>query len=134
MTFDRRFAFSAVLGVLLFAAAGLSAVVLDNYQLQVFTTLAMLCALCWAWNIVGGYMGYPSLATAAFFGVGAYAGGIAQMAGVPIGLAWLCSGLAGAVLAVLLGAACCACAATTSRSARSPSSKCAAKCRTTGRT
>ena len=105
MTFDRRFAFSAVLGVLLFAAAGLSAVVLDNYQLQVFTTRAMLCALCWAWNIVGGYMGYPSLATAAFFGVGAYAGGIAQMAGVPIGLAWLCSGLAGAVLAVLLGAA-----------------------------
>jgi branched-chain amino acid transport system permease protein len=105
MTFDRRFVLSAVLGLVLFAAAGLSALVLDNYQLQVFTTLAMLCALCWAWNIVGGTMGYPSLATAAFFGVGAYAGGIAQTAGVPIGLAWLCSGLAGAVLAVLLGAA-----------------------------
>lgn len=105
MTFDRRFILNAVLGLVVFAAAGASVAFLDNYQLQVFTTLAMFCVLCWAWNIVGGYMGYPSLATAAFFGVGAYVDGIAQGNGAPVGLAWLCSGVAGAVLAMLLGAA-----------------------------
>ena len=105
MTFDRRFALNMVLGLLLFFAAGISSTVLDNYQLQVFTTLTMFCVLCWGWNIVGGYMGYPSLATTAFFGVGAYVDGIAQMQGVPIGLAWACSGIAGALLAILLGSA-----------------------------
>ena len=37
------------------------------------TTLAMYAVLCLAWNFVGGLAGYPSFATAAFFGLGAYA-------------------------------------------------------------
>ncbi len=41
-----------------------------------FFTL-MYAALATAWNIVGGYSGYISLGHAAFFGVGAYATGIA---------------------------------------------------------
>ena len=49
----------------------------NNYLLQAGTTLAMSAVLCLAWNIVGGFMGYPSFATAAFFGLGAYIGGIA---------------------------------------------------------
>jgi branched-chain amino acid transport system permease protein len=105
MIVDRPTLVRLLVGLLLFAGAGLSCAVLDNYQLQVFTTLAMLCVLCWGWNIVGGYMGYPSLATITFFGVGAYADGIAQSQGLPIGLAWLCAAAAGAVQAVLLGVA-----------------------------
>jgi branched-chain amino acid transport system permease protein len=87
------------------AAAGLAAfaVTADNYLLQAGTSLAMYMALAYAWNIIGGYMGYPSFGTAAFFGLGAYMGGIALNNGVPLGLAWLAAGLAGAVFAALLG-------------------------------
>lgn len=103
MIIDRAFALKIAFGVLLFACgAGLSAV-LDNYYLQVGTTLAMLCALCWAWNIVGGYMGYPALCMISFFGIGAYAGGIAQAAGLSESLAWLIAAGVGALFALLLG-------------------------------
>ena len=33
----------------------------------------MYAGLASAWNLLGGYAGYPSLGHAAFFGVGAYA-------------------------------------------------------------
>ena len=79
---------------------GLSA---NNYLLQAGTTLAMSAVLCLAWNIVGGFMGYPSFATAAFFGLGAYIGGIAQDAGAWLGLAWLAAAVGGAVFAASLG-------------------------------
>lgn len=103
MNLDRRTLGQLLLGLILFAGAAASSVFLDNYKLQVFTTLAMVCVLCWGWNIVGGYMGYPSLATIAFFGVGAYIGGIAQAQGVTISLAWLGAAAAGAVLAAFMG-------------------------------
>jgi len=103
MNIDRHTLSQLLLGLLLFAGAAISSVYLDNYKLQVFTSLAMVCVLCWGWNIVGGYMGYPSLATIAFFGVGAYVDGIAQAHGLPVGAAWLCAAIAGAVVAVLMG-------------------------------
>ncbi|QKD42074.1 hypothetical protein HF896_00270 (plasmid) [Alicycliphilus denitrificans] len=56
MNLDRRTLMQLLLGVALFAAAAISSVFLDNYKLQVFTTLAMVCVLCWGWNIVGGYI------------------------------------------------------------------------------
>lgn len=105
MTIDRQILFKVFIGLLLFFAAAFSCTVLDNYQLQVFTTLAMVCALCWSWNIVGGYMGYPSLATSTFFGVGAYIDAIAQVHGLPLGVAWLCAAGAGGIFAALVGAA-----------------------------
>jgi branched-chain amino acid transport system permease protein len=92
-------------GFVLFAAAGASCSFMNNYQLQVLATLAMVCTLCWAWNIVGGYMGYPSLASSTFFGVGAYVDAIAQGHGVPIGAAWLCAGGVGALFGLVIGAA-----------------------------
>ena len=75
----------------------------NNYLLQAGTTLAMSAVLCLAWNIVGGFMGYPSFATAAFFGLGAYIGGITQDAGAWLGIAWLAAALGGAVFAASLG-------------------------------
>jgi len=103
MIFDRATAFKLVIGLLIFGGGAAFSLILDNYYLQVLTTLAMLCVLCWAWNLVGGYMGYPSLGTVTFFGIGAYADGIAQVQGFPIYAAWLAAGCAGAVVALLLG-------------------------------
>jgi branched-chain amino acid transport system permease protein len=75
----------------------------NNYLLQAGTTLAMSIALCLAWNVVGGIMGYPSFATAAFFGLGAYIGGILQNGGAPLALAWGAAALGGALFAAVLG-------------------------------
>jgi branched-chain amino acid transport system permease protein len=75
----------------------------NNYMLHAGTTLALSIILALAWNIVGGYMGYPSFATGALFGLGAYAGGIAQTAGAPVALAWLTAAIVGTVFAGLLG-------------------------------
>lgn len=103
MIIDRAFALKVAFGIFLFAVGAVLALYLDNYHLQVGTTLAMLCALCWAWNIVGGYMGYPALCMISFFGIGAYAGGIAQNLGLPAGAAWTAAASAGVVVAVMLG-------------------------------
>jgi branched-chain amino acid transport system permease protein len=75
----------------------------NNYLLQAGTTLAMSAVLCLAWNVVGGFMGYPSFATAAFFGLGAYIGGILQNADIPLALAWIAAAIGGAIFAALLG-------------------------------
>jgi branched-chain amino acid transport system permease protein len=50
--------------------------VLDNYTIRLATMVLMYGALAWGWNIIGGYGGYPSFGTAAFFGLGAYTGAI----------------------------------------------------------
>ena len=75
----------------------------NNYLLQAGTTLAMSAVLCLAWNVVGGFMGYPSFATAAFFGLGAYIGGILQNADVPLAFAWIAAAIGGAIFAAFLG-------------------------------
>jgi branched-chain amino acid transport system permease protein len=76
----------------------------DNYVLRLATTVGMYAALAWAWNLIGGYAGYPSFATAAFFGLGAYAAGVFQTV-LPFAVAWPLAGLLVAVFAGLLGGA-----------------------------
>src|SRR5438876_136554 len=61
----------------------------NNYYMQIATFVCMYSALALSWNIIGGYAGYPSFSTAAFMGLGAYAGGLLQNAGLPAPLAWL---------------------------------------------
>jgi branched-chain amino acid transport system permease protein len=77
----------------------------DNYLLRVATTMLMYMTLAMAWNFIGGFAGYPSFATAAFFGLGAYAGAIAQSNGMPAVAAWVFATLVSAVIALLLGLA-----------------------------
>ncbi|WP_439588729.1 branched-chain amino acid ABC transporter permease [Hydrogenophaga sp.] len=77
----------------------------DNYLLRVATTMLMYMTLAMAWNFIGGFAGYPSFATAAFFGLGAYAGAIAQSNGMPAIAAWVFAALVSAVIALLLGLA-----------------------------
>jgi branched-chain amino acid transport system permease protein len=84
-------------------AAAAFAVFGNNYLLQVGTSLAMYVVLCLAWNVVGGFMGYPSFATAAFFGLGSYATAIIENAGGPLLAGWAGAAAGGAVFAAMLG-------------------------------
>jgi branched-chain amino acid transport system permease protein len=79
--------------------------VADNYLLRLATTVFMYSALALSWNVIGGYAGYPSFATAAFFGLGAYAAGIVQHQGVPMLAAWMFGAAVSTVFAFVLGAA-----------------------------
>ena len=81
------------------------------YALRLGTIACMYAVFALSWNIVGGFAGYPSFATAAFFGFGAYATGILLGRGVPLpvavaatlAVAFLAAALLGAVLLRLRG-------------------------------
>ncbi len=75
----------------------------NNYYVQQATFICMYSALGLSWNIIGGYAGYPSFATAAFIGLGAYAGALMQNAGVPMIAAWVGATVVTGVFAALLG-------------------------------
>jgi len=77
----------------------------DAYVLRLGTTVLLYAVLAMSWNFIGGMTGYPSFASAAFFGLGAYAGAVAQTSGMPMALAWAFAGLVAAAFAALLGVA-----------------------------
>lgn len=77
----------------------------DNYLMRLGTMFAMYSVMALSWNIIGGYAGYPSFSTAAFFGLGAYTGAILQGAGLPMPLAWAAACIMAALFAAALGAA-----------------------------
>lgn len=77
----------------------------NNYLLRIATTVCMYAVMAQSWNFIGGLAGYPSFATAAFFGFGAYTSAILQSHGAPLVLAWGCAGLAALVFAAFLGGA-----------------------------
>ncbi len=77
----------------------------DNYLLRIATTMCMYATLAQSWNLIGGFAGYPSFATAAFFGLGAYAAGVLQNHGVPMFAAWAVAGMIGCAFAGFIGGA-----------------------------
>lgn len=87
--------------MLLLAATPLIA---DNYTVRIAITVAMYSAMALSWNFIGGFAGYPSFSTAAFFGLGCYVGALAQRSGVPMVLAWALATLFVTAFAVALGA------------------------------
>ena len=60
-----------------------------NYLVRFTTSTCLFITMALSWNFIGGYARYPSFATAAFFGLGAYAGAIAQTRGLAMPGAWL---------------------------------------------
>lgn len=92
-----------LLFALWFATLAAAPFLASNYIVKVATFLAMYAALALSWNFIGGYTGYPSFSTAAFFGLGAYAGALLQNAGLWVGIAWLGAALVVTVFAALLG-------------------------------
>jgi branched-chain amino acid transport system permease protein len=87
---------------ILFAALPL---VGSNYLLRIATTVCMYAVMAQSWNFIGGLAGYPSFATAAFFGFGAYTSAILLNHGAPLFFAWGCAGLGALIFAGLLGGA-----------------------------
>ena len=76
----------------------------SNYIVRLAITIAMFTALALSWNFIGGFTGYPSFSTAAFFGLGCYAGALSQRAGVPMVLAWGIATVVVGAFAAALGA------------------------------
>jgi branched-chain amino acid transport system permease protein len=91
-----------VVGAVVFSALAL---VGDNYLLRVATIMCMYATLAQSWNFIGGFAGYPSFATAAFFGLGAYASGVLQNHGIPMMAAWAFAGAVALVFAGVIGGA-----------------------------
>jgi branched-chain amino acid transport system permease protein len=75
------------------------------YALRLGTIACMYAILALSWNVVGGLAGYPSFATAAFFGFGAYAAGVLLNKGLPLWLSVAIAAVAALLLAAALGAA-----------------------------
>lgn len=65
----------AVAGAVLAGALVLPAA-LNTYYIRVITGIFMFGILASAWNLIGGYTGYPDFGGAAFIGIGAYTTGI----------------------------------------------------------
>ncbi len=80
-------------------------IISNNYVIRLATMMLMYSVFAMSWNFIGGMAGYPSFATASFFGLGAYAGALCQVNGVPMFLAWVIGGLVSAVFAWVLGLA-----------------------------
>ncbi len=49
---------------------------LNTYYIRIITGIFMFGILASAWNLIGGYTGYPDFGGAAFIGIGAYTTGI----------------------------------------------------------
>lgn len=76
----------------------------DNYTVRIAISMTMFSAMAVSWNFIGGFTGYPSFSTAAFYGIGCYVGALAQRAGVPLVLAWIVATIFVALFASALGA------------------------------
>ena len=77
----------------------------NNYIVRLATVMMMYSVLALSWNFIGGMAGYPSFATAAFFGIGAYVGAILQANGIFFGAAWFAAGLIALIFAAIMGRA-----------------------------
>ena len=75
----------------------------DNYHVRTATFVCLYATLALSWNFIGGYVGYPSFATAAFYGLGAYTGALCQRHGVPMPVAWLFATVLVGVFSLFLG-------------------------------
>jgi branched-chain amino acid transport system permease protein len=76
----------------------------DRLWFRVATTIAMFIVMASAWNIIGGLAGYAAFGNVAFFGIGAYACGLAVTRGhLPLVVALLLAPAAGGVFAAAIG-------------------------------
>lgn len=98
---------SRAVGLALVAALAAALIALpfvgDNYLVRLATFFCLYATLALGWNLIGGYAGYPSFATAAFYGLGAYIGALLQNAGAPMPVAWVGAGLGTAIFAGAIG-------------------------------
>lgn len=94
---------TALLFVALLALGALP-LVGGSYTLRLGTYACMYAVMSVSWNVIGGMAGYPSFATAAFFGLGAYTGGVLLAGGSSLVVAVASAGAVAFAGAMLLGA------------------------------
>lgn len=104
MSFSAADVRALALSALALAAAAALPGAVGNYALTLGVTIAMYTVLATSWAIFSGPTHYISLATAAFFGIGAYVTGIG-IQHLPYWLLPLIAAGLGAGLAVLVGLA-----------------------------
>jgi len=90
--------------LLLFIALALLPLGVNNYVQFVINTMLVYCLAAVGFNIVIGYLGQLAFANAAFFGIGAYAAGLAMARlDLPFPLALAVSAIAGGLAGGLVG-------------------------------
>lgn len=94
-------AWAAVAAVGLAAALAFPAAA-STYYVRVVTGIYMFAMMASAWNVIGGYTGYPDFGAAAFVGIGAYTTGILMLRAH---LSFPPSLLAGGILSIAAAAA-----------------------------
>jgi branched-chain amino acid transport system permease protein len=75
------------------------------YALRLGTVACMYAIFALSWTIIGGFAGYPSFATAAFFGLGAYMTGVLVNNGVTLIVSVMAALVASFLLAAAFGTA-----------------------------
>jgi branched-chain amino acid transport system permease protein len=90
-----------VAGCTLLLAAG--PFLVDAYWLRILTSVFMFGIVTQGLNIIVGLTGYHAFGNAAFFGIGAYATGVAMQLGLPFPLALATAPPACAAVAAILG-------------------------------
>lgn len=75
-----------------------------DYVVRLLGSIYVYAAMAQGWNLISGYTGYPAFGQAVFFGLGAYATGLAMTnLGVPFAVALLLSAALGAGYAAIWG-------------------------------
>ena len=105
LTIDTRVRRDTLLAAVVFVVLAGLPLVGEPYWLRLGTTVLMYAVLALSWNFIGGMAGYPSFATAAFFGLGAYTGGVLQKLGWGMWVSWSFAGLIALLFAAALGLA-----------------------------
>lgn len=78
---------------------------LNTYYVRIITGIFMFGILASAWNLIGGYTGYPDFGGAAFIGIGAYTTGILMVRShLPFAVALPAGCVLAAAAAVAMGA------------------------------
>lgn len=94
-----------VIAVAALIAALLLPAVLNTYYVRIITGIFLFGILASAWNLIGGYTGYPDFGGAAFLGIGAYTTGILMLrAHAPFAAALPAGCVLAASAAVAMGA------------------------------
>lgn len=89
--------------LVLLACLGVLPLLGSAYALRLGTLACMYAVMAVSWTVIGGFAGYPSFGTAAFFGMGAYTGGILLGKGAGLVVAVSAAGLLAMAFALLLG-------------------------------
>jgi branched-chain amino acid transport system permease protein len=70
-------------GAVVLALAAAAPFLVGNYWMRILTSVYMYAAIAQGLNVIVGYAGYHAFGNAAFFGMGAYAVGVAMTLGLP---------------------------------------------------